>query len=299
MSLAHGNFDGVHLGHQAVIAAAIGAARGEGGEAAALTFDPHPQRVIAPGRDLLLLTTIEERLDLFRQAGLDTVIVADFDESVRAMHAGEWLSLLRRHLDPRRVVVSSSHTFGRDREGTAHALADWGREHDVEVAVVPPVHGPSGPISSSAIRAQIRAGDLRAGAAGLGRWYALSGVVVRGDRRGRELGFPTANLKVPEHKLIPPIGVYAAYATADNQTHMAAVSVGVRPTFGPGPLLVEAHLLNADLDLYGQTLVVAFVRRLRDEVMFSSKSALVEQMRDDVGRTRETLQGEGAFGSVS
>jgi riboflavin kinase/FMN adenylyltransferase len=299
LTLAHGNFDGVHIGHQAVIAAAIRAAQQSGGEAAALTFDPHPQHVITPAHRLPLLTTIDERLELFERFGLDAVIVARFDDAVRAMRAAEWLTLLRRHLDLQRVVVSSSHTFGRDREGTADALALWGREQDVEVSVVPPVLGPGGAISSSAIRAQVATGDLSAAAGGLGRWYAVSGTVVAGDGRGRTLGFPTANLAVPPLKLIPPIGVYAAYADVGGQTHMAAVSVGVRPTFGTGPLLVEAFLLDTDATLYGEALRIAFVRRIRDEIRYSTVDALVEQMRGDVDQVREILSVEGSLWKVS
>jgi riboflavin kinase/FMN adenylyltransferase len=298
LSLAHGNFDGVHLGHQAVIAAAIGAARREDGDAAALTFDPHPQHVIAPERDLPLLTTLEERLDLFERAGVDTVIVAGFDESVRAMRAGKWLVLLHRHLAVRRLVVSSSHTFGRDREGTADALVGWGRTHGVDVVVVPPVSGPGGIISSSAIRAMLRAGDLAGAAAALGRWYAVTGVVVPGDRRGRALGFPTANVRLPHRKLVPPIGVYAGYARAGGRTYMAAVSIGVRPTFGPGPLLVEAYLLDASPNLYGEMLSIGFVRRLRDELQFSTADALVAQMGEDVAHTRAVLRDKGDLAEI-
>jgi riboflavin kinase/FMN adenylyltransferase len=191
--------------------------------------------------------------------------------------------------------VSSSHTFGRDRQGTADALVLWGREQDVQVSVVPPVLGPGGAINSSAIRAQVAAGDLSAAAAGLGRWYTVAGTVVAGDGRGRTLGFPTANLAVPPLKLIPPIGVYAAYADVGGRTHMAAVSVGVRPTFGTGPLLVEAFLLDADLTLYGEALRIAFVRRIRDEIRFKAVDALIEQMRDDLGQVRDILSGNGSL----
>jgi riboflavin kinase / FMN adenylyltransferase len=298
VTLAHGNFDGVHLGHQAVIAETIRAARRAGGEAAALTFDPHPQHVIAPERKLLLLTTIDERLDLFAQAGLDTAIVAAFDDAVRGMRAVEWLALLKHHLDLQRIVVSSSHTFGHDREGTASALSAWGREHDVDVTVVQPVLGPGGAISSSAIRAQIAAGNLSEAAAALGRWYAVTGVVRAGDGRGRQLGFPTANVEIPENKLIPPIGVYAGYAQVGNHTYMAAVSIGIRPTFGAGPLLVEAFLLDADMNVYGETLRIAFVRRLRDELRFTSVEALVEQMRQDVVEVRAVLQEDRSLRKV-
>lgn len=285
-----GTFDGVHRGHQAVLGAVWDEARRRGGEAVALTFDPHPRQVIAPGVGRFLLTTLEERLRLFEAQGLDTVVVVRFDAALREQPPEAWLALLAARLRAVHFVVSSTHAFGRDRRGTAALLERWAREHGFGVTVVPPVVADGQTISSTAIRERLAAGDVRTAGAWLGRWYAASGAVVKGDGRGRALGVPTANLAVPAEKVLPGHGIYAAYATTGGRTYRSAVSIGVRPTFDGGTFAVEAHLLDVTLDLYGQMLELAFVDRLRDEVRFESAAALVAQMADDLGRVRRLLE---------
>jgi riboflavin kinase/FMN adenylyltransferase len=279
---ALGTFDGLHRGHRAVIDRLRQEAARVGGEAVALTFDPHPLVVIAPPAEPFLLSTLDERVELFAAAGVDTLVVVRFDQALRELSASAWLDRLHAGLGVRHLVVSSGHAFGRNRQGSPALLEAWARERGVGLTVVAPVRDGDDVVSSSGIRALLRAGDVRTAATRLGRWYTVRGPVVPGSRRGRLLGMPTANVQVPPPKVVPGHGVYAAYGTVEGTTHRAAVNVGVRPTFDDGALAVEAHLLGVDRDLYGRILEVAFVHRLRDEVRFPSAETLKAQMAEDL-----------------
>jgi riboflavin kinase/FMN adenylyltransferase len=287
--VALGTFDGLHRGHQAIVAEVLAAAAREGSEAVVITFDPHPLTVVAPPQEPFLLTTIEERIALFEATSIEALIVARFDERTRRMPAAEWLDLLEARVGMRRVVLSSSHTFGRDRQGTPAFLEAWAAPRGIGVTTVAPVTNEGAVISSTAIRERLRAGDVGTAAAWLGRWYSAAGTVVRGEGRGRSLGVPTANLRLPAEKVVPATGVYAAYARLAGEVHMAAASIGTRPTFGGDRLTVEAHLLDLDRDLYGQQVELAFVERLRDELRFATSSALAEQMLADLDAARMLL----------
>lgn len=295
-ALALGTFDGLHLGHRAVVAALRSAAMRTGLQAVAITFDPHPLTVVAPPGRPFLLTTIEERTDLFVSTGIDTLVVLRFDAELREVSATGWLEMLSDRLQAREMVVSSNHAFGRGREGDTAMLQAWAGARGIGVTVVPPVHNGGAVISSSGIRERLRTGDVRTAAQWLGRWYTVRGSVVAGDGRGRSLGVPTANLQVFPQKVVPCPGVYAAYATVAGRTHMAAVNIGVRPTFGSGAQTVEAHLLDTDQDLYGQTVEVAFVSRLRDELRFPDLDALKTRMAEDLLAVRDCL---GLRGSIA
>jgi riboflavin kinase/FMN adenylyltransferase len=287
--LALGVFDGVHLGHRALIEALRGNAQALDALATIVTFDPHPLTVIAPPREPFLLSTIEERLELLGASGVDAVVVANFDAGVRSMGAGAWLNLLVRSLRPRAILASSTHAFGRDREGTAEFLQTWTQNRGIRATIVPVVRNGDVIISSSIIRERLRRGDVRGAATSLGRWYALRGEVVRGDGRGRQIGVPTANVRPSAEKLIPAHGVYAAYASVDGRTYASAANIGTRPTFGGDGVFVEAHLLDADLDLYGKVLELAFVSRLRGERRFSGVDELREQIAKDIEMARSEL----------
>jgi riboflavin kinase/FMN adenylyltransferase len=288
--LALGTFDGVHRGHQAVIEEVRARARATGGPAVVVTFDPHPVTVIAAPREPFLLSTIEERLPLLAAAGADAAVVVRFNEAVRQMSARAWLDLLGERLRPHHIAASSTHAFGRGREGTPTLLQEWAAPRGVRVTIVPPVHDGGAMISSTAIRERLRAGDVRTAAVWLGRWYGVRGEVVAGEGRGRQIGVPTANLQHPQHKLLPARGVYAAYATVGGKTFQAAVNVGVRPTFGSNELIVEAHLLDAAVELRGKTLELAFVARLRDERRFPNVDALRAQLTEDLATVRSILE---------
>jgi riboflavin kinase/FMN adenylyltransferase len=265
------------------------AARQIDGQAVVVTFDPHPLRVVAPSVEPFLLTTVDERVSLFESTGIDVVVVARFDEAVRRMSARAWLDLLAERIGPRWIIASPTHAFGRDREGTPTVLQAWGAEQGVKVEVIPPLKNGDVIISSSAIRARLRAGDVRMAAEWLGRWYSVRGTVVAGDGRGRLIGVPTANLEFPAEKLVPASGVYAGYAAVGDSTYMAAINVGVRPTFGSGALSVEAHLLDVEIDLYARPIDLAFVARLRDERRFPGVDALKAQVVLDIAQARQIL----------
>ena len=287
--LALGTFDGVHRGHLALLGETVRRAGERGVSAAALTFDPHPLQVIAPPPEAFLLTTLDERLELLAAVGISATYVIRFDEALRELSAEEWVDLLRAGIGMSEVVCGVNYTFGHDRGGNVERLRALAGGRGFSVHVGPQVHVGGTLVSSTLIRRLLRTGDVQEAARFLGRWYALDGTVQRGDARGRTLGFPTANLGIAEEKLIPGPGIYAAFARTEAGAHQAAVSVGTRPTFGPGALTVEAYLLDFDGDLYGQTMRLRFVQRLREEIAFTSEAALVRQIREDVAETRRLL----------
>ena len=270
--VAVGEFDGVHLGHREVIA----------GNDTVLTFEPHPLQVVRPEACPKLLTSLPVKTELIASLGVQELVVIPFDRSFAEQTPQEFIDhVLVERLHATHVSVGENFRFGHRAAGDPQTLAADGR---FETRVVPLVEIDGEIVSSSHIRALVQAGEVDAAARMLGGPFQLRGEVVPGDRRGRELGFPTANI-VPDEALVHPgHGVYVALADGG----CAAVNVGVRPTFGTGrAVLVEAYILDRDVDLYGTTLRVEFVRRLRGERRFASAEALVEQMRLDVQQARE------------
>jgi riboflavin kinase/FMN adenylyltransferase len=270
--LAIGTFDGVHLGHRAVI---------EGCDTV-LTFDPHPLAVVAPNAVPKLLDSFPIKRDLIAGLGVEELVVIPFDRDFAQRSAEEFIeNELVERLGVELVSIGENFRFGKGARGDAEMLAS---RSDFETRVVPMVEVAGETVSSSHIRGLVAAGDVARAADFLGAPFMLEGEVVHGDGRGRDLGMPTANI-VPDPRLaVPGHGVYAAWAHG----HPAAVNVGVRPTFETGRgLLVEAYLLDFEGDLYGQTLRIAFAERLRGEKRFESVEALVEQMRRDVDQARE------------
>jgi riboflavin kinase/FMN adenylyltransferase len=262
--VAIGTFDGVHLGHRRV----LDAARSTGGTSTVVTFDPHPR--VALGYDVELLTTLERRLELFDEAGIEETLVVAFDLELAELGPAEFAGTVLRPLGANVVVAGADFRFGRGRSGDLGLLAELG----FETRVVPLVEG----VSSSTIRDLLRAGEVDRAARLLGRPPEVEGTVVAGDARGGTLGFPTANLRVDRDLLVPAHGIYAG-ATAG---HRAAVSIGTNPHYGGHERRVEAHLLDFDGDLYGRRLLLQLWRRLREERAFESEAALVEQIARDV-----------------
>ncbi len=286
-----GVFDGLHQGHRHVIALLRRRAAEFGGlECAVVTFDPHPLTVIAPEHAPLLLTGIAHRLELLAEAGLDLAAVLPFDEALRRLTAAAFAAtVLRDALHARLVVVGESFRFGHQRTGSVASLAELGDAHGFAAEVVPLVGGQA-PMSSTRVRAMVAAGDLAGAAAALGRPHEVRGPVVHGDGRGRTLGFPTANVAVPAALALPPSGVYAVRAgRRGDPLGPAVASLGTRPTFGGGEQTLEVHLFDSPGDLYGATLRVAFVARLRDEERFDGPAALVAQMVVDAAAARAAL----------
>jgi riboflavin kinase / FMN adenylyltransferase len=274
-SVSIGTFDGVHLGHREVIR----------GSDTVLTFEPHPLAVLHPEATPKLVTPFPVKRDLIAGLGVDELVVIPFDRDFAARSAEEFVNdVLIGRLGAHKVSVGENFRFGHGARGTADLL----RSHDeFETRVVPLVEVSGETVSSSHIRGLVAAGDVRHAADFLGGPFLFEGEVVIGDRRGRELGMPTANIVPDDALLCPGHGVYAAWAHG----YPAAVNVGVRPTFETGRgLLVEAHLIGFDGDLYGETLRIAFVERMRGEKRFESVDALVEQMHRDVARAREITE---------
>jgi riboflavin kinase/FMN adenylyltransferase len=291
--VAVGNFDGVHRGHQALVAAAVGAARTRGGTAVVLTFDPHPARVLAPDACPTALMTLDQKaLALFR-LGMGGMAILPFTRAVAAARPEDFAaSVLHRAIGAEAVVVGTNFHFGRGRAGDVVTLRGQGHDLGFDVIEVAPVVVDGATVSSSRIREALARGDARAAATLLGRPHCVVGAVVRGEGRGRTIGIPTANVQ-PDNETLPALGVYAAWCwpAGAGAPLPAVVNVGRRPTFGGGAVSVEAHLLDFSGDLYGQQLGISFLSRLRGERAFAGKDALVAQIRDDIAAARGVLGG--------
>jgi len=287
-SIALGTFDGVHRGHRGVIEAAVEGARANGLRPAVVTFDPHPLQVLTPGDAPQLLTTTGTKAALVAQLGVEELLAIPFTAELSQQTPEEFCEqVLAGALDARRVAVGENFRFGRGASGDAELLR---ARKEFETVVVPLVEYGDEPVSSSRIRELVSAGDVSSAAKLLASPYRLVGDVMPGDARGRELGMPTINLGLPPESVIPAPGIYAGRAHGDTlgANVPAAISIGVRPTFeDAGDLRVEAYLIGFDGDLYGQTVTLEFLERLRDEVKFDSVEALQRQMRADVEQTEK------------
>jgi riboflavin kinase/FMN adenylyltransferase len=318
-----GAFDGVHVGHRALIDATVGEARSRRMPSVVLTFATHPAAVLRPDRAPALLCTREEKLEAIASLGVDRVAMLPFTPAVAHLTAREFVErVLVQRLGTKHLVIGHDHALGRDRVGDAEELRRLGEEFGFGVTVVDPVRldpapaGGAGPVSSSAIRAALAVGDVRAAEVMLGRPYWLTGEVVRGEGRGREIGVPTANLDIPGGKLLPAAGIYAARAwvggpapaavspdgprLADEASEEpspvpagpldAVLHVGPRPVFDDARVTVETHLIEHRLDLYGRRLRLELVDRLRDVAGFDSVSDLVAAIRRDVRDAEAALR---------
>ncbi|MGH2455757.1 MAG: bifunctional riboflavin kinase/FMN adenylyltransferase, partial [Candidatus Limnocylindria bacterium] len=290
-----GVFDGVHLGHAALLAATRAGAERLGVRSVALVFDPHPEEVLRPGATVPRLAppaTVLRRITA--DQGLDQALLVRFDDALRSLAAEEFLAALSPALDLRALVMSPESAFGRGRGGTVERMRVYGAERGFEVITVDPVTADGAPISSTRIRGLVAAGEV-ADALALGYPPRLEGTVVDGDHRGRRLGFPTANLAFDYAPAMPALGIYVGEVAVPDRgvgpEHPGLVSVGVRPTFHPhGGVLVEVHLLDFDGDLYGAHLELDLLARLREERRFETVEALVAQMRRDEAAGRAFLK---------
>jgi riboflavin kinase/FMN adenylyltransferase len=294
--VAIGNFDGVHRGHAHIFAQTRQLAASRDGEAVVLTFEPHPAKVLAPAFAPPLIAPLSRKLTLLAEAGLDAVVVEPFDREF-ASHSAEAFAreVLADGLGARHVVVGYDFTFGAKRSGNVAELAALGGALGFGVTVVPPVSVDGIVCSSTKVREFVLEGRIDGAALLLGRPPEVEGEVVRGAGRGRTIGVPTANVK-PETELLPKNGVYAGWGErlSDGQRWGAAINVGTNPTFVSGQVIsVEAHLLDCDVDLYGERLRLGFVQRLRDEERFPSREALVAQIGRDIEQARATWAARG------
>ncbi len=296
-----GNFDGVHRGHQQILALAIRKAGALAARSVAFTFRPHPQSVLRPDKAPPLLLTYDEKRELLLAQGVDEVVEQPFAPQFAATTPEQFFeSVILGQLSARAVVVGYDFTFGRERSGHLQVLEHLCSGAGVELTVVPPQRVEAEVVSSSVIRASLLAGRVAEAAVGLGRPFFYSGEVISGDRRGRVLGFPTANMAIarqPGGKLVLPFGVYATQMEMDGVQHAAVSNLGIRPTFvenadhgdSGGIALLETHLLDASPDLYGRQVRVSFVERIRGEQKFGSVSELQSQVSADIERARQIL----------
>ncbi len=286
-----GMFDGVHRGHWAVLEEIRERARAADRRSVLVTFDPHPLRIVRPEHAPPLLTTPLEKKEILAESGLEYAVFIAFTETLSRYSPRRFVEeILVGRLHVEEIVIGYDHGFGRDRSGNADTLREIGAVIGFGVDVVPPVEAGGEAVSSTRIRAAVADGRMEEARMCLGRPYSIRGVVVRGDGRGRELGFATANLDVSaSEKLIPPAGIYAVRSVLKQGTYVGALHLGPRPTFIGSPPSIELHLLDFDSDIYGEAVRVDFVQYLRPVLPFDSAQALIEQMRADIDLARRVV----------
>ncbi len=284
-----GTFDGVHVGHALLLRATVELAQDIDADSVAITFKYPPRELLNPELLVPHLGPLNERRKLIESLGINHLIEIDFDESIRNLEADEFVRILISELNLVGLVIGPGATIGRERGGDEARMDSLSRELGFELRVVPPamVHGKVA--RSTAIRAALSTGDMASAAELLGRTFSITGIVTEGDRRGRTLGFPTANITPDPHGALPTDGIYACYVTTEGGRYQAATSIGVRPTFDNGPRVIEPFLLDFDGDLYGHRITVEFVHRLREEETFDNVDDLLTQMKNDVEVTRRIL----------
>jgi riboflavin kinase/FMN adenylyltransferase len=289
--LSIGVFDGVHLGHQQLIERLVDRARAAGRKSIVLTFHPHPDKLLEQVKPRYYLTTPQKRAELLLHLGVDMVITHPFDDDTRSLPAGEFIHQLDKHLRLKELWVGADFALGFQREGDIAYLRAQGEIRGFEVKAMELIAAQASGqfIRSSTIRDHVSNGNIQAANAMLGRAYSIDGTVVAGQQRGRAIGVPTANLAVWSEQIIPAHGVYAAWARLGSETFAAATNIGLRPTFAGDDVTIEAHLLDFDRDIYGETLELSFERHLRPEHAFSGFEDLVAQIHADIAATRRSL----------
>jgi riboflavin kinase/FMN adenylyltransferase len=285
-----GNFDGVHLGHQFIFRKMIDDARDSGHRAIVITFEPHPKMILHPDiHPFHLITTLSEKITLLEQAGLDAVLIITFTLDFATTTAEDFVHrILYEKLQIRKIFIGHDYTFGRGKEGNEAFLINKGRRLGFAVEVIPPFQLGNYLISSTKIRHAILDGNVKLAKVFLGRPYNIKGKVVKGYRRGTNLGFPTANVE-PEKSLLPSRGIYAARISLNGTLHRGVLNIGTNPTFGNNRLTIEVYIIGFQGDIYGYPIGILFEDKIRDEKKFNSPDELVAQIRDDVARAEEIL----------
>ena len=289
-----GNFDGVHIGHQALFHEVIERADAIGGTSIAMTFEPHPIRVLKQNGDPPLITLYDQKVELINKSGIDVLLVVPFNKEFAAITAKEYiLDILLKRIGARVIVVGEDYTFGKNREGNLNLLRSYAEALDIQVVVVDwiPIANQGGSrISSTRIRQLVMDGKVRDAQKLLGRHYQIKGEVVTGrDRGGKLLGFPTANINLHD-ELCPKPGVYAVTVESMGRSHQGVANIGYSPTFDDHEFTVEVHILDFDNDIYGQEIRVNFIQRIRDEIKFSNIDELSDQITKDVLIARDMLK---------
>lgn len=282
--LTLGTFDGIHSGHQEIIRRVIDCSEKENLRNVVITFHPHPRKVINPELNLKLLTTSAEQINIFEQLGVKNLLIINFTKEFSQLTPEKFIKdFLVDKIGIRKIVIGYDHHFGKGRGGDVEFLISSGKKYDFEVIQIKPFLVDSEPVSSTKIRIAIENGDIHKANKMLGRTYSFSGIVIEGDKRGRELGYPTANIKLNDaDKLLPQIGIYAVMAELNGMNHKALLSIGKRPTFyQDGAVIPEVYIYDFNDDIYGQEIKVSVIQKLRGEEKFNSAEELIRQMNLD------------------
>ena len=287
--LTVGVFDGVHIGHQHLLNKLKTIAVDKNLASGVVTFKRHPLETLAPGHPLTYLTSLDERLHLLKAQGIDIVVPLTFNADLANLNAKEFVLLLKEHLRMKDLFIGPDFTLGKGKEGNAATLTELGKELDFTVDVASPLQSDRLIVSSTAIRQALTDGDMEKATRLLGRHFSLNGPVIHGDKRGRVIEYPTANLNVAADRALPPDGVYTTIAIVDNVAYDAVTNVGLRPTFAKQHRTVEVFLLNFHDDLYGKDITIELVEKIRPEVKFSSAAELSHQIEKDVEHAQKTL----------
>jgi len=287
--LTIGVFDGVHAGHRYLLEKLQQRAAEKNLLSGVVTFSPHPQSVLHQHNQLPWLSSLEDRVRAFRELGINIVAVLTFTPKVAQLSARDFVSLLKKHLKMRGIMVGPDFALGRGGEGNINLLRALGHEMKFSVEVIPPYTINGEVVSSTLIRQALIQGDMRRVERLMGRYFYLRGKVITSDKRGRVLGFPTANLDIRPQQALPGNGIYATIAQVDGKRFPSATNIGIRPTFGEGEKIVETHLLNYKGDLYGKDMSLEFVQKLRDEQRFPSSEELKVQIEKDVREVEAIL----------
>lgn len=296
-----GFFDGVHLGHRAILDRVVEAAAAQALRSTMLTFEPHPREVIREGSAPVgLITTLDEKLELIASAGIQQTLVFEFDHGLSQMTAADFVQIvLKGRIGMRRVVIGFNHAFGRHRTGDRETLIAMSRSLSFSVDVVNPTRVGEHIVSSSHVRHLISDGQVAQAAEALGRFHTVKGIIVRGFGRGKRLHWPTANLGlIAPGKLCPRDGIYAGLARVQDEVHPAAIALGFNPTFTEGKHSVEAHLIDFDRDIYDEPMELQFIERIRNEKKFSGEAELSAQIASDVRTASELLAARGLLKRV-
>ena len=286
-----GNFDGLHLGHQELIRQIVLRAEETGSLSMVVTFRPHPLKILAPEKCPPLISIYEEKIRLIEELGIDVLVKIPFTLDFSSMEPRDFVKdVLVDLLGAKEIFVGYNYRFGKNRKGDIRMLRELGKELDFLVREIEQVSLASEVISSTLIRRLLQKGEVEHAAKLLGREYALSGIVLKGDGRGRGLGFPTANI-APRHAIIPSNGVYAVKLFVRDKYYDGIVNIGMRPTFAANSLAIEVHIFDFDEDLYGEEVTLYFIRKIRKEKKFQNAEALITQIKEDIGTAREILTG--------
>ena len=289
MLLTIGVFDGVHLGHKYLISQLTEHAQQQNLLSGVVTFNQHPQEILSPQTKLPFLTDLATRAELLKNEGVEAIITLSFTRELAQLSARQFVSLLKKYLRMRGMVIGPDFALGRNREGTTNTLCALGQDMDFSVTVIPPIMVNGEMVSSTAIRKALADGDMKRVVNLIGRPFSLHGHVITGSGRGVGLGFPTANLDVNSEQALPADGVYATWAFINGKAYQSMTNIGKRPTFGDGPRTVEVYVINYHSDLYGRKLTIDIIERLRGEKKFDTVEELKKQMTEDVKQGRAIL----------